>query len=191
MRPAIVPTAPNLLLIDCPVMLRRPAESGDRLSDEIPRRGLPRSRSAVVWTPLRQRGARLYGGRFNRIGVPALYTALSPMTALREATPLGRTLQPILLCAYEVDAEPVFDSLNKTQCADHDVTDSNLHCPAWRTVMYGGAVPASQALADRLIGSGFVGMLVRSFRSRRASRGCQPRVLALGRPASEPHRRGR
>ena len=29
--------------------------------------------------------------------------------------------------------------------------------------MYGGAVPASQALADRLIGSGFVGLLVRSF----------------------------
>ena len=29
--------------------------------------------------------------------------------------------------------------------------------------MYGGAVPASQALAERLIGSGYVGMLVRSF----------------------------
>ena len=29
--------------------------------------------------------------------------------------------------------------------------------------MYRGAVPASQALADRLIGSGYVGMLVRSF----------------------------
>ena len=85
------------------------------------------------------------------------------MTAVREATPLGRPLQPILLCAYEVDAEPIFDSLNQTLCADHDVTDSDLHCPAWRTVMYGGAVPASQALADRLIESGFVGMLVRSF----------------------------
>ena len=85
------------------------------------------------------------------------------MTALREAIPLGRPLQPILLCAYHVDAEPIFDSRNKVQCADHGVTDSDLHCPAWRTVMYGGAVPASQALADRLIGSGFVGMLVRSF----------------------------
>ena len=85
------------------------------------------------------------------------------MTALREASPLGRPLQPILLCAYEVVAEPIFDSLNKTQCADHDVTDSDLRCPDWRTVMYSGAVPASQALPARLIESGFVGMLVRSF----------------------------
>ena len=29
--------------------------------------------------------------------------------------------------------------------------------------MYRGGVPASQALADRLIGAGYVGMLVRSF----------------------------
>ena len=35
--------------------------------------------------PLSGRGARLYGGRFNPKGVPALYTAFDPATALREA----------------------------------------------------------------------------------------------------------
>ena len=43
---------------------------------------------------------------------PALYTSLSPLTAIREAQPLGRRMQPLTLCAYEVDVEPVFDSLD-------------------------------------------------------------------------------
>lgn len=121
-------------------------------------------------------GARLYGGRFNRIVVPALYTSLSPLTAVREASPLGRPLQPILLCAYEVDAEPVFDSTDRRACAAFGVTDADLHCPTWRTVTYRGKVPASQALADRLIRSGYVGMLARSFA---AGAGADDRYLVL------------
>jgi RES domain-containing protein len=39
--------------------------------------------------PLSGRGAELYGGRFNPKGVPALYTSLSVMTALREANQVG------------------------------------------------------------------------------------------------------
>ena len=85
------------------------------------------------------------------------------MTAVREASPLGRPLQPILLCAYEVDAEPIFDSLNRKQCADHGVADTDLSCPGWRSTTFGGGVPASQALADRLTADGFVGLRVRSF----------------------------
>ena len=85
------------------------------------------------------------------------------MTAVREASPLGRPLQPILLCAYEADAEPIFDSLNGQQCADHGVAATDLSCPGWRAVMYRGGVPASHALADRLIADGFIGLQVRSF----------------------------
>jgi len=48
------------------------------------------------------RGAELYGGRFNKKGTPALYTALIVMTALREANQAG-TLQPTMLIAYEAD----------------------------------------------------------------------------------------
>ena len=39
--------------------------------------------------PLSGRGAELYGGRFNPKGVPALYSSLTVMTALREANQAG------------------------------------------------------------------------------------------------------
>ena len=64
------------------------------------------------WTPLSGEGARRHGGRFNRRGVPALYTSLSPLAAIREAQPLGRPIWSASApsCAYEVDVEPVFDA---------------------------------------------------------------------------------
>ena len=115
------------------------------------------------WTPLSGEGARRHGGRFNRRGVPALYTSLSPLTAIREAQPLGRPMQPLVLCAYEVDAEPVFDVRDEERRRAFDVNDSDLACPTWEAEMLAGEFPASQALADRLIAAGFAGMRVRSF----------------------------
>ena len=108
-------------------------------------------------------GAKRHGGRFNQRGVPALYTSLTPLTAIREAQPLGRTMQPLTLCAYEVDSEPVFDTRNDTERAALDVDDSQLACPSWEAEMLEGRVPSSQVLADRLIAVGYVGMIVRSF----------------------------
>ena len=115
------------------------------------------------WTPLSGEGARRHGGRFNRRGVSALYTSLGPLTAIREAQPLGRPMQPLTLCAYEVDAEPVFDALDEERRRNLGVSDADLACPTWEGEMLAGAVPASQALADRLIAGRFAGMRVRSF----------------------------
>ena len=115
------------------------------------------------WTPLSGEGARRHGGRFNRRGLPALYTSLTPLVAIREAQPLGRPMQPLTLCAYEVDAEPVFDGMDDERRRALSVLDSHLHCPAWEAEMLAGGIPASQALADRLIAAGYVGMRVRSF----------------------------
>ena len=108
-------------------------------------------------------GARRYGGRFNRRGVPALYTSLAPLTAIREAQPLGRPLQPLTLCAYEVDVEPVFDALDDLRRREAEVNESDLVCPTWEADMLAGAIPASQAVADRLIAAGYAGMRIRSF----------------------------
>ena len=115
------------------------------------------------WTPLFGEGARRHGGRFNRRGVPALYTSLSPLTAIREAEPLGRPMQPLVLCAYEIDAEPIFDALDEELCQASHVGASVLACSAWEAEMRAGYMSASQALADRLGAAGYAGMRVQSF----------------------------
>ena len=115
------------------------------------------------WSPLSGEGARLHGGRFNPAGVPALYVSLSPLTAVLEMTQLRQPMQPILLCSYEVDIEPIFDPLDPEQRKAHAVTDSELLCPGWRTSALGGGIPASHALAERLIAAGYAGMRYPSF----------------------------
>lgn len=115
------------------------------------------------WTPLSGEGARLHGGRFNRRGVPALYTSLALLTAIHEAQPLGRPMQPLTLCAYDVDAEPVFDARDADSRRAMNVAEAELDCPTWEAEMLAGSVPATQILADRLIAAGYVGMRVRSF----------------------------
>ena len=46
---------------------------------------------------------------------------------------------------------------------DHSVSEADLRCPRWKVDMCGGTVPASHALADRLVAAGFAGMRVPSF----------------------------
>ncbi len=116
-----------------------------------------------AWTPLSGEGAHRYGGRFNRRGVPALYCSLSQITAIREATPLGRPMQPLTLCAYDVDAEPVVNATDPAQLRDREVLEADLACPTWEADMLDRSVAASQRLAERLVAAGYVGMLVRSF----------------------------
>ena len=41
--------------------------------------------------------------------------------------------------------------------------DADIACPAWEAEMLAGGIPASQALADRLIAAGYAGIRVRSF----------------------------
>ena len=55
-------------------------------------------------------GAALHGGRFNRIGSPALYTSLRFETAWLEAQQgFAFKVQPLTLCAYAVDCADLAD----------------------------------------------------------------------------------
>ena len=117
-----------------------------------------------VWAghPLSGAGAARHGGRFNRQGRDALYTSLSPHTAIREANQVG-TLQPTTLVAYRADISPVFDADGDAAMARYALTAADLVDPGWRDRMLRGETVPTQGFAERLIGDGFVGLLVRSF----------------------------
>ncbi len=112
--------------------------------------------------PLSGEGARKHGGRFNSRGMPALYTAQSVMTAIREANQIG-TLQPTTLVAYEADIGPIFDAIDVAELAKHGLTPPDLAVDDWRLRMLADGKAPTQLLAERLRGEGFAGMQVRSF----------------------------
>jgi RES domain-containing protein len=112
--------------------------------------------------PLSGRGAQLYGGRFNPKGVPALYTSLTIMTALREANQAGN-LQPTTLVAYEADIENIFDCRDEVALATEALDASALADTTWRDQMKANREARPRAFARRLITAGYAGLLVRSF----------------------------
>jgi RES domain-containing protein len=112
--------------------------------------------------PLSGEGARRYGGRFNPKGTPALYTSQSVLTAIREANQIG-TLQPTTLVAYEANIGPIFDATDATALGAEGITADQLAADDWRLKMLADGKAPTQMLAERLTGTGYAGMQVRSF----------------------------
>lgn len=117
-----------------------------------------------VWsrTPLSGEGAARFGGRFNRIGRPALYTSLAPETALREANQVG-TLQPTTLVAYQADIGALLDGRDVAALRPYQVTPADLADPSWRYKMLSGKTVPTQDLAEAAIADGFAGIVVPSY----------------------------
>lgn len=112
--------------------------------------------------PMSGRGAELYGGRFNRKGVPALYLSLSIITALREANQVG-SLQPTTLVSYDADIEGVFDSRDDAALRAEGMDPTVLADGGWRDQMKMTGEAETQAFARRLAAAGYTGLLVSSF----------------------------
>jgi len=112
--------------------------------------------------PLSGIGAQLHGGRYNPKGTPALYTAMSVMTAIREANQIG-TLQPITLVSYEADITPVLDATDVDALARYDISPTDLAADDWRIRMQKEGKAPTQVLAERLIADGYAGLRVPSF----------------------------
>lgn len=117
-----------------------------------------------VWAraPLSGEGAARFGGRFNRVGRPALYTALAPDTAIREANRAG-LLQPTTLVCLRADVGPLLDGTDPAALADHGATAELLADAGWQDAMLTGRPVPTQDLADRLIAAGFAGLVVPSY----------------------------
>jgi RES domain-containing protein len=94
--------------------------------------------------PLSGRGAALYGGRLNAKGVPALYTSLTIMTALKEASQVGN-LQPTVLVSCDADLEDVFDCREDAALIRHGMDTAALADPTWHDEMKvsGGSADAN------------------------------------------------
>lgn len=112
--------------------------------------------------PLSGRGAELYGGRFNPKGVPALYTSLSVLTAIREANQVG-SLQPTTLVSYDADIEQVFDTRDDSALGARGIDAAALADNSWRDQMKTRGEAKTQTFARQLIADGYHALLVRSF----------------------------
>lgn len=113
-------------------------------------------------TPLSTFGAERYGGRFNRKGFAALYTAISILGAIREANQVG-SLQPTTLVHIEADVPRVFDARTNASLSSYGLATDDLASPTWRDEMGREGMSMTQRFADRLYGEGFCGMLVPSY----------------------------
>jgi RES domain-containing protein len=113
--------------------------------------------------PLSGEGAAVHGGRFNPKGAPALYLALDPITAIKEASQgFARKFEPCVLCTYEVDCEDVIDLRAASAREAAGVDPADMAC-AWFAEAAVGRRPASWRLADRLIAGGAAGLLAPSY----------------------------
>lgn len=99
--------------------------------------------------PYSGEGARLYGGRWNARGIPALYLACDPATAVAEfyqGLPKPGTLAPYRLSAGAL--------------VEHACTT------AWKAMAARSRTPPSWTLARELIAAGAQGALVPSAQNR-------------------------
>lgn len=116
-----------------------------------------------AFSPLSGEGARLKGGRFNPVGVPALYLSLTMEGAVLEMSHgFARRFEPLTLCSYGIDAEEIIDLRTEANRKSEGISLADLAC-AWALDRANGREPASWAVAKRLIATGAAGILVPSF----------------------------
>ncbi len=102
------------------------------------------------YAPTSGAGAARHGGRFNRRGVPALYTALDPKTAWMEAQQgMPFKAQPLTLVAYRLDCEPIVDLTDGAVLASAAIDPADLACP-WEDLVALGLEPPSWRLVSNL-----------------------------------------
>ena len=115
-----------------------------------------------AFLPLSGDGAKAKGGRFNPIGVPALYLGATINTVIVEMTHgFAHRLQPLTMVSYDVDVDDVIDLRNAASRRTARVKLADMRCP-WELDLTYGRVPASWRIANQLRKTS-AGILVPSF----------------------------
>ena len=112
--------------------------------------------------PLSGEGARLYGGRWNRPGCPALYMARTHATAIAEFH--QDVVVPGTLVAYDVESARIADLAGDGYRERPEIEDA-ITAQWLRIARLEGRDPSSWTIADRLIDVGCDGALVPSAQS--------------------------
>lgn len=109
--------------------------------------------------PFSGEGARLFGGRWNATGTPALYLAADHVTAVREFY-RGGIVQPGTLTPYDLAAASIAD-LTDGKGGPRDAEIAVLLEAEWKLTML-DRVPRSWTITEGLIAEGAEGALVPS-----------------------------
>jgi RES domain-containing protein len=108
-------------------------------------------------------GAAIAGGRFNPVGVPALYTSFRIETAWLEAQQsFAFKAQPMILCGYDVDCEDILNLTSHEIRQQNKIEFEDLACP-WKDLATRGVQPPSWAMAQNLRAQKIAGIAVPSF----------------------------
>jgi RES domain-containing protein len=119
--------------------------------------------------PLSGEGPAVHGGRFNPKGVPALYLALDPLTAIKEANQsFAHKIEPCVLCSYDVDCDDVVDLRDDGARAASGVSGQDM-AAGWFSFLAERREPPSWRIARRLIAERAAGILAPSYAPRAAS----------------------
>nr|WP_242012106.1 RES family NAD+ phosphorylase [Acetobacter oeni] len=92
-----------------------------------------------------------------------MYTSLRMETAWLEAQQgFPFNPQPLTICAYDVDSEPVLDLSNPSSFGELGISPDTLACP-WEDLADKGKMPPSWELAKTLAARDVAGIIVPSF----------------------------
>ena len=102
-----------------------------------------------AWAPTSGEGVAAKGGRFNPVGVPALYLALTVEGMLLEmGHGFGHQFDPLTICSYTVDVADLIDLRTEAGRSAEGVDLADMACP-WAYDLASGRTPASGASPRR------------------------------------------
>jgi RES domain-containing protein len=114
--------------------------------------------------PLSGEGAARFGGRWNPVGVPAIYAALELSTAWAEYNQ-GFVQHPAVIAQLELTGARLVDATDPVALQAWHL-DESIHATQWRSDLDRGAVPETHMAYRRLVDAGVDGLIYPSFMSR-------------------------